>query len=177
MVMPETGILKRLSDFFLAHQSIDRQELKELFYENETVVLTVPTLSCTYKPRAWVDRNSFFRATLMLTTRRILIFKSGKKANAVREIELDTITRHSFGSARSKGLKLEIKTVDADDVITVHRQYLKEFEELSEKFEDTIAQSIEFSARQGTAFFCMHCGDRIPSTSVFCSSCGKKVKI
>ncbi len=177
MVMPKTGILKRLSDFFLAHQGVDQQELKGLLYENETVVLTVPTVSCTYKPRAWMDRNSFFRATLMLTTKRVLIFKSGKKANVVRDIGLDTITRHKFSSVRSKGLKLEIKTVDADDVITFHRQYLKEFENLSEKFESIIAQSIELSAREGKTFFCMHCGDKIPTASVFCFSCGKKVKI
>ncbi len=175
--MSETGIWKRLSDFFLAPPRIDSDELKELLGEDDPVLLTVPALSCTYKPRAWVDRNTFFRSILMLTKKRVLILKNSSKANVLRDIELDTITHHKFGSTKSKGLKLEIKTVDAEDVIMFHQQYRKEFEELSGKFEEVMAQSLEPSAGGGETFFCMHCGVKIPATSVFCSSCGKKVRV
>ena len=166
--MSETGIWKRLSDFFLAPPRIDSDELKELLGEDDPVLLTVPALSCTYKPRAWVDRNTFFRSILMLTKKRVLILKNSSKVNVLRDIELDT---------KSKGLKLEIKTVDAEDVIMFHQQYRKEFEELSGKFEEAMSQAIELSAGDGETFFCMHCGARIPAASVFCSSCGKKVRV
>jgi ribosomal protein L40E len=175
--MSETGVLKKLSDFFLAPTKIDSHELKELLGEDDSVLLTVPTLSCTYKPRAWIDRNTFFRSILMLTKKKVLILKNSSKANILRDIELNTITNHKFGSTRSKGLKLEIKTVDAEDVIMFHQQYRKEFEELSGKFEGVMAEAIELSSGTGETFFCMHCGARIPAASVFCSSCGKKVRV
>lgn len=175
--MSETGIFKKLSDFFLAPPKIDSDELRELLGEDDSVLLTVQTLSCTYKPRAWVDRNTFFRSILMLTEKRILLLKNSSKVNVLRNIEFDTITHHKFGSTRSKGLKLEIKTVDAEDSIMFHQQYRNEFEELSEKFEEVMAQAIELSTGTGETFFCMHCGAKIPAASVFCSSCGKKVKV
>ncbi len=175
--MSETGILKKLSDFFLAPPQIDSDELKELLGEDDSALLTVQALSCTYKPRAWIDRNTFFRSILMLTKKRVLILKNSSKANVLRDIGLDTITHHKFGSTRSKGLKLEIKTVDAEDVIMFHQQYRKEFEELSGKFEEAMAEAIKLSAVAGETFFCMHCGARIPTESVFCSSCGKKVTV
>ncbi len=175
--MSETGILKKLSDFFLAPTKVDSGELRELLGEDDPVLLTVPTLSCTYKPRAWVDRNTFFRSILMLTRKRVLILKNSSRVNVLRDIELDTIAHHKFGSTRSKGLKLEIKTVDAEDTIMFHQQYRKEFEELSGKFEEAMAQAIELSSGTGETFFCMHCGARIPAASVFCSSCGKKVRV
>ena len=175
--MSERGVLKKLSDFFLAPTKIDSDELKELLGEDDSVLLTVPTLSSTYKPRAWIDRNTFFRSILMLTKKRILILKDSSKVNVLRDIELNTITHHKFGSTRSKGLKLEIKTVDAEDSIMFHQQYRKEFEELSGKFEETMAQALELSAGGGETLFCMHCGVKIPAASVFCSSCGKKVRV
>ncbi|MCY3625291.1 MAG: zinc ribbon domain-containing protein [Candidatus Dadabacteria bacterium] len=175
--MPERGILKKLSDFFLAPPRIDSDELRELLGEDDSVLITVQTLSCTYKPKTWIDRNAFFRSILVLTKKRILILKNSSRVNVLREIELDTITHHKFGSTRSKGLKLEIKTVDAEDVIMFHQQYRKEFEELSEKFEEVITEAISLSTGTGETFFCMHCGVRIPAASVFCSSCGKKVKL
>ncbi len=175
--MSETGIFKKLSDFFLAPPKIDSDELRELLGEDDSVLLTVQTLSCTYKPRAWVDRNTFFRSILMLTEKRILLLKNSSKVNVLRDIEFDTITHHKFGSTRSKGLKLEIKTVDAEDSIMFHQQYRNEFEELSEKFEEVMSQAIELSTGTGETFFCMHCGAKIPAASVFCSSCGKKVKV
>jgi len=175
--MSERGVLKKLSDFFLAPPRIDSDELRELLGEDDSVLLTVQTLSCTYKPRAWIDRNTFFRSMLVLTKKRVLILKNSSKVNVLRDIELDTITHHKFGSTRSKGLKLEIKTVDAEDSIMFHQQYRKEFEELSGKFEEVMAQAIELSAGSAETFFCMHCGARIPAASVFCSSCGKKVRV
>lgn len=175
--MAETGIFKKLSDFFLAPPKIDSDELRELLGEDDSVLLTVQTLSCTYKPRAWVDRNTFFRSILMLTKKRVLLLKNSSKVNVLRDIEFDTITHHKFGSTRSKGLKLEIKTVDAEDSIMFHQQYRNEFEELSEKFEEVMSQAIELSTETGETFFCMHCGAKIPAASVFCSSCGKKVKV
>ena len=175
--MSEKGILKKLSDFFLAPPRIDSDELKELLGEDDPMLLTVPALSCTYKPRAWVDRNTFFRSILMLTKKRVLILKNSSKANVLRDIELDAITHHKFGSTKSKGLKLEIKTVDAEDVIMFHQQYRKEFEELSGKFEEVMTQALELSAGGGETFFCMHCGVKILAASVFCSSCGKKVRV
>ena len=175
--MSETGIFKKLSDFFIAPTKIDPDELKELLGEDDPALLTVPTLSCTYKPRAWIDRNTFFRSILMLTKKRVLILKNSSRVNVLRDIELDTIAHHKFGSTRSKGLKLEIKTVDAEDVIMFHQQYRKEFEELSGKFEEAMAQALELSAGGGETFFCMHCGAKIPAASVFCSSCGKKVRV
>lgn len=175
--MAERGVFKKLSDFFLAPPKIDSDELRELLGEDDSVLLTVQTLSCTYKPRAWVDRNTFFRSILMLTKKRILLLKNSSKVNVLRDIEFDTITHHKFGSTRSKGLKLEIKTVDAEDSIMFHQQYRNEFEELSEKFEEVVAQAIELSTGTGETFFCMHCGAKIPAASVFCSSCGKKVKV
>ena len=175
--MSDRGILKKLSDFFIAPTKIDPDELKELLGEDDPALLTVPTLSCTYKPRAWVDRNTFFRSILMLTKKRVLILKNSSRVNVLRDIELDTIAHHKFGSTRSKGLKLEIKTVDAEDVIMFHQQYRKEFEELSGKFEEAMAQALELSAGGGETFFCMHCGVKIPAASVFCSSCGKKVRV
>lgn len=175
--MAERGIFKKLSDFFLAPPKIDSDELRELLGEDDSVLLTVQTLSCTYKPRAWVDRNTFFRSILMLTKKRVLLLKNSSKVNVLRDIEFDTITHHKFGSTRSKGLKLEIKTVDAEDSIMFHQQYRNEFEELSEKFEEVMAQAIELSTETGETFFCMHCGAKIPAASVFCSSCGKKVKV
>ncbi len=175
--MSETGVLKKLSDFFLAPPKIDSDELRELLGEDDSVLLTVPTQSCTHKPRAWIDRNTFFRSILMLTKKRVLILKNSSKVNVLRDIEFDTITNHKFGSTRSKGLKLEIKTVDAQDSIMFHQQYRKEFEELSEKFEEVMVQAIELSTGAGETFFCMHCGTRIPAASVFCSSCGKKVRV
>ena len=175
--MSERGIWKKLSDFFLAPSRIDPEDLKELIGEDGPVLLTVPTLSSTYKPRAWIDRNTFFRGILMLTKKRVLILKNSSKANVLRDIELDTITHHKFGSTRTKGLKLEIKTVDSEDVIRFHPQYRKEFEELSGKFEEVMAQTLELSAPGGETFFCMHCGVKIPVTSAFCSSCGKKVRV
>ena len=175
--MSERGIFKKLSDFFLAPPKIDSDELRELLGEDDSVLLTVQTLSCTYKPRAWVDRNTFFRSILMLTEKRILLLKNSSKVNILRDIEFDTITHHKFGSTRSKGLKLEIKTVDAEDSIMFHQQYRNEFEELSEKFEEVMSQAIELSTGTGETFFCMHCGAKIPAASVFCSSCGKKVKV
>lgn len=175
--MSDTGILKKLSDFFLAPPKIDPDELKELLGEDDPVLLTVPALSCTYKPRAWVDRNTFFRSMLMLTKKRVLILKNSSKVNVLRDIELNSITHHKFGSTKSKGLKLEIKTVDAEDVIMFHQQYRKEFEELSGKFEEAMAHALELSAGGGETLFCMHCGVKIPATSVFCSSCGKKVRV
>ena len=175
--MAETGIFKKLSDFFLAPPKIDSDELRELLGEDDSVLLTVQTLSCTYKPRAWVDRNTFFRSILMLTKKRVLLLKNSSKVNVLRDIEFDTITHHKFGSTRSKGLKLEIKTVDAEDSIMFHQQYRNEFEELSEKFEEVMAQAIDLSTETGETFFCMHCGAKIPAASVFCSSCGKKVKV
>ena len=175
--MAERGIFKKLSDFFLAPPKIDSDELRELLGEDDSVLLTVQTLSCTYKPRAWVDRNTFFRSILMLTKKRVLLLKNSSKVNVLRDIEFDTITHHKFGSTRSKGLKLEIKTVDAEDSIMFHQQYRNEFEELSEKFEEVMSQAIELSTGTGETFFCMHCGAKIPAASVFCSSCGKKVKV
>ena len=175
--MSERSIWKKLSDFFLAPPRIDPDELKELLGENDSALLTVPTLSCTYKPRAWIDRNTFFRSILMLTKKRVLILKNSSKINVLRDIELDTITHHKFGSAKSKGLKLEIKTVDAEDSIMFHQQYRKEFEELSGKFEEVMEQALELSAGGRETLFCMHCGVKIPATSVFCSSCGKKVRV
>lgn len=175
--MSERGILKKLLDFFLAPPRFDPDELKELIGEDDPVLLTVPALSCTYKPRAWVDRNTFFRSILMLTKKRVLILKNSSSVNVLRDIELDTVTHHKFGSAKTKGLKLEIKTVDAEDIITFHEQYRKEFEELSGKFEEVMAQALELSTGGGEALFCMHCGVKIPATSVFCSSCGKKVRV
>lgn len=175
--MAKTGIFKKLSDFFLAPPKIDSDELRELLGEDDSVLLTVQTLSCTYKPRAWVDRNTFFRSILMLTKKRVLLLKNSSKVNVLRDIEFDTITHHKFGSTRSKGLKLEIKTVDAEDSIMFHQQYRNEFEELSEKFEEVMSQAIELSTGTGETFFCMHCGAKIPAASVFCSSCGKKVKV
>lgn len=175
--MSERGIFKKLSDFFLAPPRIDSEELRELLGEDDSVLLTVQTLSCTYKPRAWVDRNTFFRSILMLTKKRVLLLKNSSKVNVLRDIEFDTITHHKFGSTRSKGLKLEIKTVDAEDSIMFHQQYRNEFEELSEKFEEVMSQAIELSTETGETFFCMHCGAKIPAASVFCSSCGKKVKV
>ena len=150
--MSETGILKKLSDFFLAPPRIDSDELKELLGEDDSVLLTVQALSCTYKPRAWVDRNTFFRSILLLTKKRILILKNSSKVSVLRDIELDTITHHKFGSTKSKGLKLEIKTVDAEDSIMFHQQYRKEFEELSEKFEEVITQALELSAGEWRNF-------------------------
>ena len=175
--MSDTGILKKLSDFFLAPPKIDPDELKELLGEDDPVLLTVPALSCTYKPRAWVDRNTFFRSMLMLTKKRVLILKNSSKVNVLRDIELNSITHHKFGSTKSKGLKLEIKTVDAEDVIMFHQQYRKEFEELSGKFEEAMEHALELSAGGGETLFCMHCGVKIPAASVFCSSCGKKVRV
>ena len=175
--MSDRGILKKLSDFFIAPTRVNPDELKELLGEDDPVLLTVPTLSCTYKPRAWIDRNTFFRSILMLTKKRVLILKNSSRANVLRDIELDTITNHKFGSTRGKGLKLEIKTVDAEDSIMFHQQYRKEFEELSGKFEEVMAAAIQLSSGAGEAFFCMHCGARIPAASVFCSSCGKKVRV
>lgn len=175
--MSDRGILKKLSDFLIAPTKIDPDELKELLGEDDPALLTVPTLSCTYKPRAWIDRNTFFRSILMLTKKRVLILKNSSRVNVLRDIELDTIAHHKFGSTRSKGLKLEIKTADAEDVIMFHQQYRKEFEELSGKFEEAMAQALELSAGGGETFFCMHCGAKIPAASVFCSSCGKKVRV
>ena len=175
--MSETGIFKKLSDFFIAPTKIDPDELKELLGEDDPALLTVPTLSCTHKPRAWIDRNTFFRSILILTKKRVLILKNSSRVNVLRDIELDTVAHHKFGSTRSKGLKLEIKTVDAEDVIMFHQQYRKEFEELSGKFEEAMAQALELSAGGGETFFCMHCGAKIPAASVFCSSCGKKVRV
>ncbi len=175
--MPETGILKKLSDFFLAPTKIDSDELKELLGESDLVLLTVPTLSCIYKPKAWMDRNTFFRSILILTKKRVLILKDSSRVNVLRDIELDTITHHKFGSTKSKGLKLEIKTVDAQDVIMFHQQYRKEFEELSEKFKEAMAKTIELSAGSKETFFCIHCGAKIPAEGIFCSSCGKRVKV
>ena len=175
--MSERGVLKKLSDFFLAPPRLDSDELKELLGEDDPVLLTVQALSCTYKPRAWVDRNTFFRSILILTKKRVLILKNSSKVNVLRDIELDTITHHKFGSTKSKGLKLEIKTVDAEDSIMFHQQYRKEFEELAEKFEEVMTQALELSVGEGETFFCMHCGVKIPAASVFCSSCGKKVKV
>lgn len=169
--------MKKLSNFFLAPSRIDSDELREVLGEDDSVLLTVPTLSSTYKPRAWIDRNTFFRSILMLTKKRILILKDSSKVNVLRDIELNTITHHKFGSTRSKGLKFEIKTVDAEDSIMFHQQYRKEFEELSGKFEETMAQALELSAGGGETLFCMHCGVKIPAASVFCSSCGKKVRV
>ena len=174
--MSERSIWKKLSDFFLAPPKIDPDELKELLGEDDSVLLTVPALSCTYKPRAWIDRNTFLRGILMLTKKRVLILKNSSKVNVFRDIELDSITHHKFGSTKSKGLKLEIKTVDAEDVIMFHQQYRKEFEELSGKFEEAMAQALELSAGDGETLFCMHCGVKIPATSVFCFSCGKKIR-
>lgn len=172
--MAERGILKKLSDFFLAPPRIDSDELREMLGEDDSVLLTVQTLSCTYKPRTWIDRNAFFRSILVLTKKRVLILKNSSRVNVLRDIELDTITHHKFGS---KGLKLEIKTVEAEDIIMFHQQYRKEFEELSEKFEEVMTEAISLSTGTGETFFCMHCGARIPAESVFCSSCGKKVKV
>lgn len=174
--MSERSIWKKLSDFFLAPPRIDPNELKELLGEDDSVLLTVPALSCTYKPRAWIDRNTFFRSILMLTKKRVLILKNSSKVNVLRDVELDTITHHKFGSTKSKGLKLEIKTADAEDSIMFHQQYRKEFEELSGKFAEAMAQALELSAGGGETLFCMHCGVKIPAASIYCSSCGKKVR-
>ena len=85
--------------------------------------------------------------------------------------------RHRFGSAKGKGLRLEIKTVDAEDIIVFHRQYENRFEELSEKFPEALSRSLESRSESGEALFCMHCGARFSPQGVFCSSCGKKVKV
>ena len=175
--MADRGILKKISDLFLGSPKIDSEELRELIGENDSVVFTIQTLSCTYKPRAWIDRNAFFRSMLILTEKRVLILKNSSRVNVLRDIELDAITNHKLSSAKSKGLKLEIKTVDAEDIITFHQQYRKEFEEFSEKFKDAMKRFIELSSESGETLFCMHCGTKIPVASVFCSSCGKKVKV
>lgn len=175
--MAETGIWKRLSDFFVSSPAVDAADLEELLGEDDSVVLEIPALSSTYKPRTWIDRNTFFRSVFMLTRKRVLILKSGSGLNVLRDIELDAVVRHRFGSARGKGLRLEIKTVDAEDAIVFHRQYEKRFEELVEKFPEALSRNLESQARSGETFFCMHCGAKIPPQSVFCSSCGKKVKV
>ena len=46
--MSETGIFKKLSDFFIAPTKIDPDELKERLGEDDPALLTVPTLSCTH---------------------------------------------------------------------------------------------------------------------------------
>ena len=176
--MSESGIWKKISDFLFGASRIDSESLGDLLEEDDSVVLAVQTLSCRYKPRAWIDRNAFFRSTLILTQKRVLLLKSGSKTNLLRDIALDTITRHKFSSAKTKeGLRFEIRTIDSEDIITFHRQYTKEYEELRGKFEETLARASELSAAKGETFFCMHCGAKIPTVSVFCSSCGKKVKV
>ncbi len=175
--MAETGIWKRLSDFFVSSPAVDSGDLEELLGEDDSVLLEIPTLSSTYKPRTWIDRNTFFRSVFMLTRKRVLILKSGSSLNVLRDIELDAVVRHRFGSARGKGLRLEIKTVDAEDAVVFHRQYEKRFEELVEKFPEAISRSLESQTGSGETLFCMYCGARIPPQSVFCSSCGKKVKV
>ena len=126
--MSDSSILKKLSGLFLGSPKIDSGELKELIGENDSVVFKIQTLSSTYKPRAWIDRNAFFRSMLILTNKRVLILKNSSAVNVLRDIELNTITHHKLSSTRSKGLKLEIKTFDAEDLITFHQQYRKEFE-------------------------------------------------
>ena len=175
--MAETGIRKRLFDFFVSPPAVDSGDLEDLLGEDDSVLLEIPTLSSTYKPRTWIDRNTFFRSVFMLTRKRVLILKSGSRLNVLRDIELDAVVRHKFGSPKGKGLRLEIKTVDAEDVIVFHRQYEKQFEELVEKFPEALSLSLESQSGSGETLFCMHCGAKIPPQSVFCSSCGKKVKV
>lgn len=175
--MAEASIWKRIADFFISPPSVDPVEMKEVIGEDDSVVLSVPTVNSTYKPRAWIDRNTFFRSLLILTEKRLLILKSGSAANVLRDIELDTITHHRFGSAKKKGLSLEIKTVEAEDVIRFHRQYEKEFEKLAEKFPEVLGKKLESSAAGGETVFCMYCGMKIPAQSVFCSFCGKRIRI
>ena len=98
--MSETGIWKKLSDFFLAPPRIDPDELKELLGEDDPVLLTVPALSCTYKPRAWIDRNTFFRSILMLTKKRVLILKNSSKVNVLRDIEPVSYTHLTLPTKR-----------------------------------------------------------------------------
>lgn len=175
--MAETSIWRKVADFLVSPPSVNPGEMKELIGEDDSVVLSVPTVSSSYKPRAWIDRNTFFRSLLILTEKRLLILKSGSKANVLRDIELDSITRHRFGSAKKKGLSLEIKTVEAEDVIRFHRQYEKEFGELAEKFPKVLGKRLESSVAGGETVFCMHCGTKIPALSVFCSSCGKRIRV
>jgi len=174
--MSKKSIGKRLSDYYGTPPGSDLEDLTELIGKDDPVLIKVPTTSCTHKPRAWIDRNAFFRTVLMLTTKRVLILKNSSRVNVLRDIELDTITNHKFASTKNKGLKLEIKTVDAEDVIMFHQQYRKEFEELSRKFEEVMKTTLELSMEGRETFFCMYCGEKIPAASVFCSSCGKKVR-
>ena len=175
--MAETGIWKRLFDFFVSPPGVESRDLEELLGKDDSVLLEIPTLSSTYKPRSWIDRNTFFRSVFMLTEKRVLILKSGSRANVLRDIELDAVVRHSFGSAKGKGMRLEIKTVDAEDIIVFHRQYENKFGELAEKFPEALSRSLESRPESGEARFCMHCGARFSPQGAFCSSCGKKVKV
>ena len=143
--------------------------------DGEDLLICIESLSSTYRPKNWFDRNTFFSTFLIVTNKRLIIAKSSSELKIFRDIDLDQIRKYKFNRAKRGHNVIEIECFDSSDKIVVHKTLSDEVQELKEIF-DKQFKEIESSLKKNFEF-CMHCGAKIPLASKFCSTCGKKVKV
>ncbi len=142
---------------------------------DDSLLICIESLSSTYMPKNWFDRNTFFNTYFIVTRKRVVIAKSSSELKIFRDIDLDQIQKYKFSKAKRGHNILALDCFDSKDKIVIHKTLTDEVEELKKIFEE---QYKEIGGTSEKDFiFCMHCGVKIPLASKFCSSCGKKVKV
>ncbi|MGH7885764.1 MAG: zinc ribbon domain-containing protein [Thermodesulfobacteriota bacterium] len=143
--------------------------------KDDSLLSAVESLSSTYKPKNWFDRNTFFNTYLILTKKRVIVAKNSSELRIFRDIDLDQIQKYKFSSVKKGHNILEIESFDSIDKIVIDKNLIDEFEYLKNLFEQQFKRTNIILEK--VFIFCMHCGTKIASVSKFCSSCGKKVNI
>lgn len=182
--MPDNNFIQRIITFFnfdgskketsYVPESLKEEILNEL-EDGETLLKCVQSLSSTYKPKNWLDRNTFFNTFLIFTSKRLIVARNSRELKIFRDIDINQIQKYKFNIAKRGHNIIEIQSFDSRDKIVIHKTLTDEVEELKQLFTQQI-DKIE-KGLETNFIYCKHCGIKIPFDSTFCSSCGKKVKV
>lgn len=182
--MPTNSFLKNIISFLnLNGQKKEKSYIPESLKKDvlddigsdDSLLICIESLSSTYRPKNWFDRNTFFNTYLIVTKKRVIVAKNSSELKIFRDIDLDQIRKHKFSRAKRGHNIIELDCFDSKDKIVIHKTLSEEVNELKKIFEHQLNE-IE-SNLEKDFIFCIHCGFKIPTASKFCSSCGKKVKV
>lgn len=152
-----------------------REDLLNDLEDGESLLKCVQSLSSTYKPKSWLDRNTFFNTFFILTSRRLIIARNSRELKIFRDINLDQIQKYRIETGKKGHNIIEIQSFDSQDTVVIHRTLTEEVEEVKKLIPRQIEQ--QEKSHGNKQVYCMHCGVKISESSRFCSSCGKKVKV
>ncbi len=135
---------------------------------DEKIIISMKTDRAIYRAGLSRDSNTFYRAFVILTGKRLILTKDSSRLSIFREFRLNQVSSLLY---QESARKPEIH-IDMDSSKYVLSFPPGSFPE-AKTFFDALNSSLNLGSTEKN--FCSRCGNKIHADSVYCSHCGEKI--